>query len=76
MLNEQFNLDLSLPLVYASRQYAAYRDEYRDKVAQIVLNNNQETWEDWIYFNIKRIQDGIFYNMNSLDYLDRNNPSR
>ena len=69
LANEELNIDLELPLVYATRQYAAYREEYRKKIENIVLNNNAEAWEDWFSFNLKRIQDGIFYNFNCLDSL-------
>lgn len=69
LANEELNIDLELPLVYATRQYAAYREEYRKKIENIVLNNNAEAWEDWFSFNLKRIQDGIFYNSNCLDSL-------
>ena len=65
-------MDLELPLVYASRQYAAYRDDYRKKVENIVLNNDVEAWEAWFDFNLKRIQDGIYYNINCLNYLKTN----
>lgn len=69
LANDELNIDLELPLVYATRQYAAYREEYRKKIENIVLNNNVEAWEDWFSFNLKRIQDGIFYNSNCLDSL-------
>ena len=69
LANDELNIDLELPLVYATRQYAAYREEYRKKIENIVLNNNAEAWEDWFSFNLKRIQDGIFYNSNCLDSL-------
>lgn len=69
LINEQLGLNLLLPVVYASRQYAAYRSDYRKKIENIVLNNNQQAWDEWINFNINRIQDGIFYNLNSLEAL-------
>ena len=70
LANEELGLDLSLPIVYASRQYAAYRNDYRKKVEDIVLNNDIDAWNSWIDFNIKRIQDGLFYNINCLDKLE------
>ena len=69
LINDQLGLNLLLPVVYASRQYAAYRSDYRKKIENIVLNNNQQAWDEWINFNINRIQDGIFYNLNSLEAL-------
>lgn len=69
LLNDEFNLNLSLPIVYATRQYAPFRDDYRGLVQGIVVNNDNQAWEDWFKFNLKRIQDGIYYNMNCLDSL-------
>ena len=73
---ELYNIDLNLPIVYASRQYAAYRDNYRQKVEKIVLENNSEAWNEWISFNLSRLQDGLYYNSNSLDYLSAHKPKR
>ena len=69
LANEELGLDLRLPLVYATRQYAAYRGEYRKRIENIVLNNDAKAWEEWFDFNLKRIQDGLYYNSNSLDTL-------
>ena len=69
LLNDKLNLNLNLPVVYATRQYAAYRSDCRRMIENIVVNNNNEAWEEWFNFNLKRIQDGIFYNLNCLDTL-------
>ena len=71
LLNEEFCLGLQLPLVYATRQYASYRGQYRQKIENIVLNNNEQAWEEWFDFNLRRIQDGILYNINCLDTLKK-----
>ncbi len=76
MVNKEANLDLKLPIVYASRQYAAYRDDYRKKVENIVLNNNHEAWESWFSFNLNRIQDGILYNLRCLETIKDLNGNR
>ena len=65
--NEALYIDLPLPIVYATRQYAAYRDEYRQKIENIVLQNDSAAWDSWIRFSLRRIQDGIYYNMSCLD---------
>ena len=41
------------------------------KIENIVLKNNDEAWEEWFNFNLKRIQDGIFYNLSCLDKLNQ-----
>lgn len=70
LLNDDLHLNLNLPLVYATRQYAAFRDDYRKFVEDIVVNNNNEAWDEWFNFNLKRIQDGIFRNISSLETLN------
>ncbi|MBP5678785.1 MAG: Fic family protein [Bacilli bacterium] len=65
--NDSLFLDLPLPVVYGSRQYAAYRDDYRQKVTNLVIRNRSDAWDDWLLFNLRRIQDSIFYNMSCLD---------
>ena len=69
LLNKNLNLDLEAPIVYASRQYLPYRDEYRALIEGIVLNNDEESWEKWFNFNINRIYDAIRYNMINLQTL-------
>ena len=72
LANDSLLLDLPLPIVYASKQFAAYRNEYRSKIEKIVLNNDSEAWDDWIMFSLRRIQDGLFFNMSCIDRLTRN----
>lgn len=67
LTNENLNLNLPLPIVYASKQYESYRDLGRKKVENIVLNNDVQSWEEWFIYNLKRIQDGIFYNLYCLE---------
>lgn len=61
-LNKELNVDFSLPFVYGTRQYASARGEYRNHISNLACNGTVEAWEDWILFNLKKIQDCIFYN--------------
>ena len=58
---------LYLPVLYCSKAYTPYRAQYRDLIVQIALNPNYDTWNEWILFNLNRIQDQIFYNTNNLN---------
>jgi Fic family protein len=71
LANDRMFLDLPLPIVYASRQYASFRDDYRQKIENIVLNNDDKAWEDWFRFCARRIQDGLFYNMSCLERMSQ-----
>lgn len=62
---------IDLPVIYASRQYYAYRDEYRNLIKNIAINSNEETWNNWIKFNLKRIQDNIYANNSNIQILKK-----
>lgn len=70
-LNKDFNVDFQLPLVYGARQYAAYRSKYRELVEGIAVESDNASWDRWFDFNLRRIQDGILYNINCLDEMKR-----
>ena len=64
----QQNLDdsLELPSIYFSKTYIPYRNEYRHLISQIAINPSHENWNNWIAFNLKRLQDQIFFNEENL----------
>lgn len=61
--------ELPLPAIYFSKNYVPYRKEYRELLASIALNPNNEKWNEWISFNLHRMQDRIFANVDSLALL-------
>ena len=63
--------ELPLPAIYFSKNYIPYRKEYRELLASIALNPNNEAWNEWISFNLHRMQDRIFANEESLALLKR-----
>lgn len=63
--------ELPLPAIYFSKNYVPYRKEYRELLASIALNPNNEAWNEWISFNLHRMQDRIFANEDSLTLLKR-----
>ena len=63
--------ELPLPAIYFSKNYVPYRKEYRELLASIALNPNNEAWNEWISFNLHRMQDRIFANEESLALLKR-----
>ena len=63
--------ELSLPAIYFSKNYVPYRKEYRELLASIALNPNNDAWNEWISFNLHRMQDRIFANVESLESLKR-----
>lgn len=67
LLNKNLNKDIELPILYATRQYFAYRNQYRDLIKDIAVSSNQESWNNWIIFNLHRLQDNIYYSDNNIE---------
>ena len=56
-----------MPIVYATRQYFPYRNQYRDLIKNIAVQNNEEAWDEWFSFNLRRIQDNIYLNKQNIE---------
>ena len=67
MLTKKFYDDaLNMPALYFSKAYIPYLGQYRNLIADLVKNNDDETWNSWIIFNLRRMQDQIFVNQEAL----------
>ncbi len=51
-----------LPTIYTSKNYMPFRSEYRSLIRKIALNPDNDTWNEWINFNLSRLQERIFAN--------------
>ena len=63
---ELLNEPLNLPALYFSKTYIPYRKEYRDLISQIAIDPSVLTWNEWIRFNLNRVQDQIYFNEENL----------
>ncbi len=63
---ELFSVNLNLPALYFSKTYIPYRKEYRDLISKIALNPTNQTWNEWIVFNLRKVQDQIYFNEDNL----------
>lgn len=70
MTNKLTEYKLPLPCLYATRAYYPYRCEYRYLIRDIVLSNNSEAWNKWIVFNLKRLEDRLYYSMDKIEELE------
>ena len=70
MLNNIVSDDIDLPLIYATRQYFPFRSAYRDLIKDIAINSDN-SWDNWINFNISRIQDSIYKSEENIKVLQR-----
>lgn len=64
--NEKLDIQFGTPAMYGTRSYYHYRDYYRELIGNIVLNPNDENWNKWLLFNLKRTEDQIYYLDNKL----------
>ena len=55
------------PALYFSKTYLPYRKTYRDLIVKLAINPNNEMWNEWIKFNLNRVQDQLFMNEQKLE---------
>ena len=67
MTNKYTEYNSNLPTLYVSRQYYPFREKYRNLITNIVLKENNEAWNEWINFNLKRIEDSLFFNIDRVE---------
>lgn len=60
MLNNFEETKTESPILYSTRQYIPYRDEYRKLIEKIVKEKSDSAWKEWIMFNLRRLQDGMY----------------
>lgn len=62
MLNNIVDKGIEMPIIYATRQYFPFRNQYRELIKNIAIQNSEEAWNEWFNFNLRRIQDNIYKN--------------
>lgn len=53
--------NLSSPILYSSKSYFDYREQYRRKLGEMAICPSDEAWNEWIGFNLNRLEDQIYY---------------
>lgn len=71
LINEQMGYDFEQPPIYATRSYYPMREKCREKIKNIVVNNDDEAWNDWFHFNLNRIEDQMYCNDENIKALRR-----
>lgn len=59
MTKETIDDKLEGPVLYASNMYKLYRAQYRDLIAEIAINSNDENWNKWLRFNFNRMDEQL-----------------
>lgn len=71
LINEKTDYQFDSPPIYATRNYYPFREEYRKLISDLVKNNNNEAWNNWFEFNLRRIEDQIYKNNENIAFLKR-----
>lgn len=71
LTNQLLDNEFLLPTIYFSKNYMPFRDEYRALIRYIALKPNNETWNEWINFNMCRLQERIYANNYNFSTLTR-----
>ena len=61
LTNKIYKTNSDKPLIYGTRSYFPFRENYRSMMSELVTNGDSDTWNRWINFNLNRIQDRINY---------------
>ena len=59
------------PPIFATESYFPYRGQYRDKINDLVINGDNDSWHRWFTFNLDRIEDAIDFNKRNIKELKR-----
>jgi len=70
LVNDKTPYSFDKPPIYATMN-SQYRKEYRDKITQLVKDNNDESWNNWLVFNLRRVEDQIYKNNMNLEVFTR-----
>lgn len=71
LINEKTKFNFDMPPIYVTRSYYPYREEYRKRISNLVTKGDNDAWNEWIQFNLKRLEDQIFNNNENIISLKR-----
>lgn len=55
------------PTIYLTRSYQPYRRDYREKLAELAINPNEDNINKWLLFNLRRAGEEIFVNSDRIE---------
>ena len=62
-LTNQFNnYDIPNPILYVTRAYYPHRNKYRSLIKDMVVDANDDTINDWMLFNLRRLEETLWKN--------------
>ncbi len=71
LMNNKLDKPLNLPILYATKQYFPYRNEYRNLIKNIAIYHDEDSWNEWIKFNLKRFQESLYVGDERLNFIKK-----
>ena len=71
LINERTNFYFDYPVIYATRSYYPVRIQYRNDIAKLVVDGDNDAWNNWFSFNLDRIEDSIYLGRENVKTLKR-----
>lgn len=63
--------NLSAPALYSSKTYYPFREKYRYLIKNLIMENNDEVWNQWFTFNYHRFEDQLMVNEENIRELKK-----
>ena len=71
LINERMGYQFEMPPLYATKNYFASRDKYRELIANLVKVGDNKAWSDWFEFNLYKVEDTIYTGRENIRVLKR-----
>lgn len=65
--NQMLGTKYDNPTIYLTRSYQPYRRDYREKLAELAINPNEDNINKWLLFNLRRAEEEIFVNSDRIE---------
>ena len=65
--NQMLGTKYDNPTIYLTRSYQPYRRDYREKLAELAINPNEDNINKWLLFNLRRAGEEIFVNSDRIE---------
>jgi len=69
--NHLYAKNFKMPIIYLSKNYLVTRRQYRELIANLAINKNNEAWNKWFTYNMYMIDEQLNYLNNSVELIKR-----
>ncbi|MBE6152882.1 MAG: Fic family protein [Firmicutes bacterium] len=69
--NHIYGKNFKKPIIYLSKNYLMTRKQYRDLIANLAINSNDEAWNKWFTYNMYMVDEQLNYLNNSVELVKK-----